>query len=60
MWCSISWSGQRLKPTSGFCRRDIEEGEGHGEAALREVREEAGILARLSGLVMRVGLQDAG
>lgn len=38
----------------------IEEGEGHGEAALREVHEEAGILSRLSGLVMRVEFKARG
>lgn len=32
----------------------IEEMEGHGEAALREVREETGIVARVIGLVGRV------
>jgi mannose-6-phosphate isomerase-like protein (cupin superfamily) len=32
----------------------IEDGEGHGEAALREVREEAGVIARLVGLAANV------
>lgn len=37
-----------------FPKGHIEDGEGHGEAALREVREEAGVVARLIGFVDRV------
>jgi ADP-ribose pyrophosphatase YjhB (NUDIX family) len=36
----------------------IKPGEGHGEAALREVHEESGVFARLIGLVGRVDFQD--
>jgi NUDIX domain. len=38
----------------------IEDGEGHGEAALREVREETGVWARLICLVDRVVFRAKG
>jgi 8-oxo-dGTP diphosphatase len=38
----------------------IEPGECHGDAALREVREEAGVVARLAGLVGQVSFEKAG
>jgi ADP-ribose pyrophosphatase YjhB (NUDIX family) len=38
----------------------VEDGEGHGEAALREVREEAGVWARLICLVDRVAFRAKG
>jgi ADP-ribose pyrophosphatase YjhB (NUDIX family) len=53
-----------LKPKDGadewlLPKGHIEYGEGHGEAALREVREEAGIVGRLRGFVARTDFKDA-
>jgi 8-oxo-dGTP pyrophosphatase MutT (NUDIX family) len=53
-----------LKPKDGadewlLPKGHIEDGEGHGEAALREVREEAGIVGRLCGFVARTDFKDA-
>jgi 8-oxo-dGTP pyrophosphatase MutT (NUDIX family) len=40
-----------------FPRGHIEPGEGHAEAALREVREETGVVGRLVGLVDRIAFK---